>query len=131
MAQKGMIAGPIVFLLGMNSLILGLKLLNEELGFRLSTSLADKMKGSLLPVSRAARMVGTSIIAGLVVTSVKIELAAFPFQEMADVIFPGGEAVILTGLLFYFIKIRKWNMYRLVGVVLTAGVILKTMGAIV
>ena len=76
-------------------------------------------------------MVGTSIIAGLVVTSVKIELAAFPFQEMADVIFPGGEAVILTGLLFYFIKIRKWNMYRLVGVVLTAGVILKTMGAIV
>ena len=52
MAQKGMIAGPIVFLLGMNSLILGLKLLNEELGFRLSTSLADKMKGSLLPVSR-------------------------------------------------------------------------------
>ena len=51
MAQKGMIAGPIVFLLGMNSLILGLKLLNEELGFRLSTSLADKMKGSLLPVS--------------------------------------------------------------------------------
>lgn len=131
MAQKGMIAGPIVFLLGMNSLILGLKLLNEELGFRLSTSLADKMKGSLLPVSRAARMVGASIIAGLVVTSVKIELAAFPFQEMADVIFPGGEAVILTGLLFYFIKIRKWNMYRLVGVVLTAGVILKTMGAIV
>lgn len=131
MAQKGMIAGPIVFLLGMNSLILGLKLLNEELGFRLSTSLADKMKGSLLPVSRAARMVGTSIIAGLVVTSVKIELAAFPFQEIADVIFPGGEAVILTGLLFYFIKIRKWNMYRLVGVVLTAGVILKTMGAIV
>ena len=56
--------------------------------------LTKKFMASLSLIHISARMVGTSIIAGLVVTSVKIELAAFPFQEMADVIFPGGEAVI-------------------------------------
>ena len=54
MAEKGMAAGPVVFLLGMNGLLLGLKLFNEELGFQLSSSLADKMKESLPLISRGA-----------------------------------------------------------------------------
>ncbi len=125
MAQKGMIAGPIVFLLGMNGLLLGLKLFNEELGFRLSTSLTDRMKDYLEPVSRGARMVGTAIIAGLVVTSVTIDLAEFPVWEMVETLFPSAAAVALTGILFYLVKVRKWNMYQLVGVTLAAGIILE------
>ena len=128
MAEKGMAAGPVVFLLGMNGLLLGLKLFNEELGFRLSTSLADKMKESLIPISRGARMIGTAIIAGLAVSSVKVKLAPFPYQELFDMVVPGGAAVFLTGLLFYLIKVRKWNMYRLVGVTLAAGILLKMFG---
>ncbi len=128
MAQNEMIAGPIVFLLGMNGLLLGLKLFNEELGFRLSTSLADKMKDYLGPISRGARMVGTAIITGLVVTSVNIELAEFPMQEMADMLLPSASAAALTGILCYLVKVRKWNMYQLVGITLAAGIILKSAG---
>ena len=128
MAEKGVVAGPIVFLLGMNGLLLGLKLLNEELGFQLSTSLADKMKESLTPVSSGARMVGTAIIAGLAVSSVKVKTVPFPCQEIFDRILPGAVPVFLTGMLFYLVKVRKWNMYRLVGVTLAAGILLKTFG---
>ena len=128
MAEKGMAAGPVVFLLGMNGLLLGLKLFNEELGFRLSSSLADKMKESLPLISRGARMVGTAIIAGLAVNSVKVTIAPFPCQEIFDRTVPGAAAVFLTGILFYLVKVRKWNMYRLVGVTLAAGVLLKTFG---
>ena len=59
-----MMAGPAVFLLGMNLLLLGLKLFNEALGYRLSMSFTDNLKDSLAPVSQGARMIGSAVIAG-------------------------------------------------------------------
>ena len=73
-------------------------------------------------------MVGTAIITGLVVTSVNIELAEFPMQEMADMLLPSASAAALTGILCYLVKVRKWNMYQLVGITLAAGIILKSAG---
>ena len=127
MAQNEMIAGPIVFLLGMNGLLLGLKRLNEELGFRLSTSLADKMKDYLGPISRGARMVGTAIITGLVVTSVNIE---WQVSHAGDGRYAASISVS-SGAdwdFVYLVKVRKWNMYQLVGITLAAGIILKSAG---
>ena len=55
MAAQGSMAGPIVFLLGINAILLTLKLSNEALGFRLGASLAGQMEERLGTLSLGAR----------------------------------------------------------------------------
>lgn len=139
MAQEGLPAGPVVFLLGMNVILLFMKLGNEALGFRVGTSLMKKMKDSLAPVSLAARMVGTAVITGLVITCVDIRVkleimengeSIFSVQSFLDKFLPGILPLIFTGVLFYLIKRKKWSMYRLVGLTLIAGLLLALTGAL-
>lgn len=131
MAKEGLTAGPVVFLLGMNILLLGLKLAAEALGFRTGTSLMEKMKGSLEEVSRGARMVGSAVIAGLAVTCVDMQAnveivreteTVFQLQNFLDTFLPGILPLAYTGLLFYLVKKRKWSMYRLAAITLAVGV---------
>lgn len=137
MAMEGMAAGPVVFLLGMNLLLLGLKGFTEALGFRLGTSLTERLKGGMESVSRAARMVGTAVIAGLVVNNVEIQTTiafqnqgeeAFALQAFLDSFLPGILPVLYTALLFYLIKKKGWSMYRLVGLTLIVGIGLSVAG---
>ena len=137
MASQGLIAGPIVFLLGMNLLLIGLKSFSESLGYRLGTSLTETLKDSLEPVSRAARMVGSAVIAGLAVTNVDIQTAvvfqsqgaeAFALQSFLDTLMPGLLPVLYTGLMYALIKRKGWSMYRLVGLTLALGIGLSVLG---
>lgn len=139
MAAEGLMAGPVVFLLGMNALLLGLKLSNEALGFRLGISLIQRMEAGLEPISRAARMVGTGVIAGLAVTSVDIQTSlvisrggeeVFALQEFLDTLLPGCLPVLYTGLLFWLLRKRRWSMYRLVGLTAVLGIGLKALGVL-
>lgn len=137
MAAEGMAAGPAVFLLGMNLLLLGLKLFNEALGYRLSMSLTDSLKDSLAPVSQGARMIGSAVIAGLAVECITVQTTiefsrggetVFALQSFLDTLLPGMLPVLFTGFLFYLIRIKKWSMYRLVGITLGVGICLKLAG---
>lgn len=134
MAAEGMMAGPAVFLLGMNLLLLGLKLFNEALGYRLSMSFTDNLKDSLAPVSQGARMIGSAVIAGLAVECIKVETPirfsrggemVFGLQDFLDTLLPGILPVLFTGCLFYLLRVKKWSMYRLIGITLVAGICLK------
>lgn len=137
MAAEGMMTGPVVFLLGMNLLLFGLKLFNEALGYRLSMSFTDSLKDSLAPVSQGARMIGSAVIAGLVVQCITVQTAiefsrgeetVFALQSFLDTLLPGILPVAFTGVLFYLLRVKKWSMYRLVGVTLGAGICLKLAG---
>ena len=129
--------GPVVFLLGMNLLLFGLKLFNEALGYRLSMSFTDSLNDSLAPVSQGARMIGSAVIAGLVVQCITVQTAiefsrgeetVFALQSFLDTLLPGILPVAFTGVLFYLLRVKKWSMYRLVGVTLGAGICLKLAG---
>lgn len=139
MAQEGLIAGPLVFLLGMNLLLAGLKSFSESLGYRLGTSLTEKLKDSLGPVSRTARMVGVAVISGLVVTNVDIqtEIAfgsqgtnVFALQSFLDTLLPGALPVLYTAFMYYLIRQKGWSMYRLVGLTLVLGIGLNFIGVL-
>lgn len=139
MARQGMAAGPVVFLLGMNGLLLGLKLFSENLGYSLGESLAGKLREHLDSLSKAARSVGAAVIVGLAVSCVDIRMAlafgsggveGFNMQEFLDLLLPGALPVVYTGLLFYLIRVKAWSMYRLVGMTLGIGILLQAAGVL-
>ncbi len=137
MAQEGLMAGPVVFLLGMNLLLLNFKLLSESVGFRLGHSMAEQMKENMNGISRAARMLGTAVITGLAVSCVDISLspalagegeAGLNLQKFLDTLLPGALPVAYTGLLFYLIRCRKQSMYRVVILTVVLGILLHVGG---
>ena len=137
MAAQGSMAGPIVFLLGINAILLTLKLSNEALGFRLGASLAGQMEERLGTLSLGARRVGCAVIAGLAVNSVDMktslavsgqEGALFSLQDFLDTLLPGALPVLCTVILYYLFKKKKWGMYRLVGLTMAAGAMLHWLG---
>lgn len=131
MAAEGMMAGPAVFLVGMNLILLGLKLFNEALGYGLSMSFTDSLKDMLAPVSQGARMIGCAVIAGLVTECITIRAAiefsrggqtVFVLQDFLDTLLPGMLPALFTGFLFYLLRVKKWSIYRLVGITLGVGI---------
>ncbi len=137
MARQGLVAGPLVFLFGMNLLLAGLKCFSESVGYRLGTSLTETLKDSLEPISRAARMVGSAVIVGLAVANVNIttditfgsqDAEIFSLQDFLDTLLPGMLPVLYTALMCYLIKKRGWSMYRLVGLTLLLGIGLNAAG---
>lgn len=139
LAEQGSMAGPVIFLLGINSLLLALKLSNEALGFRLGNSLAGRMQGYLAPLSLAARRVGCAVIASLAVSSVDIRASVslsgqgkelFSLQDFLDTLFPGALPVFYTAMLFYLLRKKEWGMYRLVGLTMAVGIVLHGAGVL-
>ena len=139
MARQGMMEGPIVFLLGMNGLLLGLKLFSENLGYNLGMSLAGRLRERLDSLSGAARSIGTAVIAGLAVSCVDIKMALtferggeniLDMQGFLDLLFPGALSAAYTGLLFYLIRVKGWTMYKLVGLTLGVGILLQAAGVL-
>lgn len=139
MAGQGMIEGPIVFLLGMNGLLLGLKLFSENLGYSLGVSLSGRLRDRLDSLSGAARSIGTAVIAGLAVSCVDIKMTlafgkggqnVLDMQGFLDLLLPGALPAAYTGLLFYLIRAKGWSMYRLVGLTLGIGILLQAAGVL-
>nr|WP_318684596.1 PTS system mannose/fructose/sorbose family transporter subunit IID [uncultured Acetatifactor sp.] len=139
LAQKSSMAGPVIFLLGMNGILLGLKLANEALGFRLGRALARKMEKKAQLLSHGARMVGCSVVAGLCVTGVEMRAAItferegemlFSLQNFLDTLMPGILPAMYTGTLFYLMKRKKWSMNRLVALTLSLGILFHLLGVL-
>ena len=65
-------AGPIIYLLGMNLILLAVKIMCGLLGYNLGTSIIGTMTEQIEKVSRIASMIGVTVIAGLAVSFVKI-----------------------------------------------------------
>lgn len=99
----------------MNGLLLAMKLSSEKVGYRLGVSLAERLKGSMAPLSGAARMVGAAVIAGLAANCVDLRLdlalagvqgEVLEVQGFLDMLLPGALPVAYMGILFYLIRKR-------------------------
>ncbi|MBT9775950.1 PTS N-acetylgalactosamine transporter subunit IID [Clostridium sp. MCC353] len=143
LARDGMILGPVFFLLAQNCCLVSLKLLSGSWGYRLGTSIVESLHSKMEQVSDVAGMIGVTVIAGLTVNFVKIttplaytaslsggEVSSVYIQNMLDAVAPNLLPVLYTGLIFYLIKVRKWNVYRLVGLTVAAGIALSALGII-
>ena len=143
LAQEGLIMGPILFFLGMNLVLLALKIATGMWGYKVGTSIIESLSTRMEQISSVASMIGVIVISGLAVNFVKIitpiqYVAQMPdnqqkivaIQDMIDAIAPNLLPVLFTGLIFYLIKVKKWTTYKLVVLTIIIGVVLSCLHVI-
>lgn len=138
LAGQGLILGPILFFLGMNIILTTIKLVTGMYGYKFGTSVIDKLSDQMATISKIANIIGVTVISGLAVTfvnmSVPITFAAGEVKEgadqkivsiqgMLDKIAPALLPALFTLLVYYLIKNKKWNTYKLVILTVIIGII--------
>ncbi len=136
LAGQGMMAGPILFFVAMNGILLTIKLVTGLYGYKLGTSVIDKLSEQMGTISTVANMIGVTVISGLAATFVKINVP-FTFsaaegvegakivtiQGMLDNIAPALLPMLYTLLVYYLIKNKKWTTYKLVILTVVIGIV--------
>ncbi|NKF05891.1 PTS system mannose/fructose/sorbose family transporter subunit IID [Clostridium gasigenes] len=142
LAQDGMIAGPILFFLAMNGILTTIKLVTGLYGYKLGTSIIETLSDKMAQISNIASMIGVTVISGLAVSFVKVNIATkyvttiegkeniVSVQDMLDKIAPKMLPVFFTILVFYLLKKRKWTTYQVVGLTIVLGIIGSVLGLI-
>ena len=140
LAQDGLVAGPLLFFLGMNIILLAIKLLTGLYGYKLGTSIIDTLSEKMAQISSIASMIGVTVISGLAVSFVKIKVGIqyvttidgaekiVSIQEMLDKIAPSLLPALFTIFVFYLIKKKKWTTYKLIGLTLVLGILGSVLG---
>lgn len=140
LAYEGLMLGPIIYLLGMNIVLLLVKIMSGMLGYNLGTSIIGTLTSQIEKISRVASMIGVTVIAGLAVGFVKITTpiqyaASIPggeeklitLQSMLDAIAPNLLPCLFVGLVFYLIKVKKWTTVKLVCMTIVLGIVLSAL----
>ena len=140
LAEDGLIAGPLLFFLGMNIILLAIKLFTGMYGYKLGTSIIDTLSEKMAQISSIASMIGVTVISGLAVSFVKIKVGIqyvttidgaekiVSIQEMLDKIAPSLLPALFTIFVFYLIKKKKWTTYKLIGLTLVLGILGSVLG---
>lgn len=138
LAGDGLIIGPIFFFLAMNLVLTGIKVATGLYGYKLGTSVIDKLSAQMENISKIANTIGVTVIAGLAATFVKINIpftfsagkvkegavqSIVSIQGMLDKIAPALLPMLLTLLIYYLIKYKKWTTYHLVILIVIIGII--------
>lgn len=143
LAEDGLIAGPLLFFLGMNIILLAIKLFTGIYGYKLGTSIIDTLSEKMAQISSIASMIGVTVISGLAVSFVKINVGIqyvttidgaekiVSIQEMLDKIAPSLLPALFTIFVFYLIKKKKWTTYKLIGLTLVLGILGSVLGILV
>lgn len=126
LAMSGQISGPIIFLLSLNVILLVIKLLTGMYGHKIGTSIIEKMSEQMGKLTHAASIVGVLVISAISAKLVKISVPfkyvekigekeqVVEIQKMLDGIMPALLPILYTGLMYYLLKYKKWNTYKLV-----------------
>ncbi|HLR36139.1 MAG TPA: PTS system mannose/fructose/sorbose family transporter subunit IID [Tissierellales bacterium] len=141
LAADGMVAGPIIFFLGINACLIGTKLLTGYQGYKLGTKAIDSLSEKMASISRAATIVGVTVVSGLAVSFVKINV---PLKYVAEM--PGGEVneiavqtvldqitpkllpVIFIFIIYRLISKHEWTTYKLIFLTIVIGVLGSVIG---
>lgn len=137
LAAEGLIAGPILFFLAMNAILITIKLVTGLYGYKLGTTVIDKLSEQMAVISKVANTIGVTVIAGLAAVSVKINIPItfsagkvvegadqkiMTIQGMLDKITPALLPMLFTMLVFYLIKKKNWSTYKLVILTVIIGI---------
>ncbi len=146
LAMSGVAAAPLLFLVAMNGVLISIKFAVAAQGRKLGTTIIDKLSSELSTISETASMIGVTVISGLVATYVKmnvgISFAAGAAQEgvkqstvniqsMLDGIAPALLPVLYTALMYWLIKKKGWDTYKLVILTVVLGIVLSVCGILV
>lgn len=143
LASDGLLLGPCLYWLGMNIILFLVKYFTGMAGYKLGTSIIDKLSTMMDQISNVASMVGVTVISALAVNFVKISTAlkyesvlptgdvkTVMIQDMFDAFIPKLLPVLYTALMYYLIKVKKWTTYKLVILTIILGVVLSVLGLV-
>ncbi|MGT2832342.1 PTS system mannose/fructose/sorbose family transporter subunit IID [Streptococcus halotolerans] len=144
LASDGLVIGPILFFVSMNLILTTIKLVTGLYGYKLGTKFIDKLSEQMSVISRAANIVGVTVISSLAATQVKLTIPytfapdkvtnasqkIVTVQGMLDKIAPAMLPVLYTLLMFYLIKTKKWSTYKLVILTVVIGIIGSWLGVL-
>ncbi|MPQ43464.1 PTS system mannose/fructose/sorbose family transporter subunit IID [Clostridium tarantellae] len=143
LAAEGLIIGPILFFLGINASLIATKILTGYYGFKLGTNYIESLSEKMASISRLASIVGITVVSGLAVSFVKITIplkyvATLPdgsvneiaFQTILDKITPNLLPALFTLIIFYLVRNKKWNVYKLLALTLVIGMVGSVLGII-
>ncbi len=146
LALSGLAFAPVGFWLAICLSLLAVKLLMGHLGYKLGTEAIKILSSKIGEISEAANIVGVTVISALATKYVKASLAVqyvaeetvngvtsekiIRMQEVLDKIMPNLLPVVTTIIVFYLLKKKKWNTYKLLGLLFSVGILFSTLGII-
>jgi len=140
MAMAGITGSPMMFLACMIGINLFIKLFLGFLGYKMGTSAIEVLSKKINQISRAANIIGVTVISGLAVNFVKMNLSleystkidgkeqVISLQNVMDQILPSLLPVAITAIVYYLIKKRNWDVYKLLAFLIILGIALSYLG---
>ncbi|WP_057820912.1 PTS system mannose/fructose/sorbose family transporter subunit IID [Schleiferilactobacillus perolens] len=142
LALQGMTWAPIPFILCLFGITFGVRILMGYLGWKVGTSIIDTLSDRMAAIATLASTIGLTVIAGLSVSFVKINLAwqytqvikgkqqVVSVQTILDKIMPFMLPILLTYFVYWLITKKKWTIYKIVLLLFVAGVLLSVLGVL-
>ena len=136
LAKQGNASGPIVFFLLFNAVHLVLRVGGMFYGYYTGVQALKKLKAGAKAISRAASILGVTVIGGLIASYISLSLKLNinvegnkinVQKEVLDKILPNMLPLAYTLLLYYLIK-KGYSPLKLVGITVCIGVIGKYIG---
>ncbi|PTX53996.1 PTS system N-acetylgalactosamine-specific IID component [Melghirimyces profundicolus] len=137
-AMEGSLAGPIVFLLTFNAIHLMLRFGGIFYGYNTGVKALQKLKSGTQAISRAASIVGLTVVGGMIASYVKLSTPAkipigkesFEIQkELLDKVMPNLLPLTYTLLIFFLLK-KGYSPLKLIGITVLIGVAGKYFGVL-
>ena len=131
MAIEGSVAGPILFLLIFNAVQFGIRYWLMHWSYNLGSKAIDILTKNAKEFTRSASMLGVFIVGALTsnygATSLTIEIpngdAAINIQNILDGVLPQMIPLLMTLMLYFLIKKKKWTPVACIGLLLVIGII--------
>ncbi len=131
MAINGSLAGPILFLLIFNAVQFLIRYWLMHWSYNLGSKAIDILTQNAKEFTRSASMLGVFIVGALTsnygATTLAIEIengeAPINIQNILDGVLPQMLPLLITLMLFYLIKKRKWTPVQCIGLLLVIGIV--------
>jgi PTS system N-acetylgalactosamine-specific IID component len=136
LAIEGSVAGPIIFLIMFNIVHFSLRFGLMHYGYKTGVKSIAKLKENTKKVSRAASIVGLSVVGGLIASYISLQTtlvinageATVALQtDVLDKIMPKLLPGIYAFIMYWLLK-RGWSPIKLIGLTVVFGVAGKYLG---
>lgn len=146
LALSGLAFAPLGYWIVMLLAMLAIKIIMGYLGYKLGTAAIKTLSSKIGEISEAANIVGVTVISALATKFVKANLAIkyttmvtlenqttekiISIQEVLDKIMPNLLPVTITIIVFYLLKKKKWNTYKLLLLLFVVGILFSAIGVL-
>lgn len=141
LALDGLSFAPMGFWICIVGCLLALRIGMGQLGYKLGTSIIETLSDRIRKISAAANIVGVTVISGLATNFVKMKFGIeysttlasgeeqiVALQTIFDKIMPKLLPVMLTVIVYYLIKEKKWTTYQLLILLFVIGIVGSALG---